>query len=497
MQYEQTPRPRRRVAERLSAQANLGYVPLVDEPARAQYGMSGATMIATYLAAPHGARIMDPCAGEGRAIADIAAHLGVHRAAIYLNELHDRRAAACAAVSDHVCACDTLKSLQAAPGMFTLAYLNPPFGNDGAEEGGGRLEPKFFRRVVEEGRWVAPGGAVVIVTPQDILQRQESLNFLARCLDVVHIAVLPEPIRAFREAIVFAVVRDKLRLLGEQRAEAARLADWLAGPLPDLVPQDRPLITLPAPASRVKALRWRDAALGTPEVAQQDVVAGGGAWSSRSYLRASAGLRRTTLPPLFPLHKAQAALRIAAGTINGMTVAIGGVPQQVKGSTLEEQVTWVEEKDSAKAHIVSQHSITRRVPHVVTIDGDGVIRRFVGDQGMARLMEQTGAAEALLDAVEETAPPRYQLDMPAAWEAILSRIVPVSGRALRGYQPGPLPMQKHTTAAAVTAITTPDPGWGGATPRGVIVAAEMGCGKSMVGLCAAELLRQLAEQGAR
>jgi hypothetical protein len=69
----------------------------------------------------------------------------------------------------------------------------------------------------------------------------------------------------------------------------------------------------------------------------------------------------------------------------------------------------------------------------------------------------------------------------------------VSGRALRGYKPGPLPMQKHTAAAAVTAITTPDQGWGGATPRGVIIAAEMGSGKTAMGLCAAELLRQLDE----
>lgn len=478
MLYQQNERTPLMIAERLSAQANLGYVPLVDEAARAQYGMTCAEMIATYIEAPRGARLVDPCAGEGRAIADMAVRLGVHRKAVYLNELHDGRAAACKAVSDNVLSCDTLKSLQASTGMFTLAYLNPPFGNDGAEEGGGRLEPKFFRRVVEEGRWVAVGGAVVIVTPQDILQRQESLNFLARCLDVLHLAVLPEPIRAYREVIVFTVVRDKFRILGEQKAEAARLADWLAGDLPELAPQERPLITLPEPPALSKKMRWRDASLGTPEMAQQDVVKGGGAWASRSYTRASANLKRTTLQPLFPLHKAQAALRIAAGAINGMTVEIAGVPQQVKGSTLEEQVMWVEEKDSDKAHVVSQHTITRRVPHVVTIDGQGAIRRYVGDKGMARLMEHEGTAEALLDAVEETAPPRYQLDMPELWDAILSGIVPVSGRALRGYKPGPLPMQKHTAAAAVTAITTPDQGWGGATPRGVIIAAEMGCGKA-------------------
>ena len=53
-----------------------------------------------------------------------------------------------------------VKSLQAPPGFAQFCWLNGPFYSDGLEEGGGRLEPKFFRRVVEEGKWVQPGGIV-------------------------------------------------------------------------------------------------------------------------------------------------------------------------------------------------------------------------------------------------------------------------------------------------------------------------------------------------
>ena len=111
-------------------------------------------------------------------------------------------------------------------------------------------------------------------------------------------------------------------------------------------------------------------------------------------------------------------------------------------------------------------------------------------------MEAPGAAEVLLGAVKRKAPPLYQLDMTPDVSAVLTAIKPASGRALPGYKPGLLAMQKHVVAAAHRALTTYNSSHG-RVPNSVIINAEMGCGKSSAALALAELLRQLAPTNGR
>ena len=473
---------------RLSAQAELGFVPTPTEV---------ETALLSYVAAPDtfAGRIVDPCAGKGVMIGAWAARFGIDTAHVYLNELHDGRAEACAAHSDHVLACDALKSLQAMPGFAQFCWLNPPYDADGAEEGGGRLEPKFFRRVVEEGKWIQAGGIVAILSPQDVLLRQECRNHLARCYDDLTIWALPPAHRRYREVVVFGVVRASWRVGKEQKDEAERLQTLLVAELPLLTIQAKPRYLLPLPRP-IKKIVWRDASRGNTVIAQHDVVKGGGAWASKRYRVAANTMDRTTPAPLFPLTKSQAALRIADGLINGETVELNGVEQEIKGSTVEEEHRWVEERDTGTSHVVERHKIVRRAPHVTTIDGDGRIRRYVGDKGIARLMETPGAADVLLEAVKRKAPPLYQLDMTPDVAALLQAITPASGRALPGYRPGLLVMQKHVVAAAHRALTTYNTAHG-RVPNAVIINAEMGAGKSTIGLALAELLRQLAPTNTR
>ncbi len=54
--------------------------------------------------------------------------------------------------------------------------------------------------------------------------------------------------------------------------------------------------------------------------------------------------------------------------------------------------------------MVEKHTIVRRAPHVTTIDAEGPIGRYVGDKGIARLMEAPGAADVLLGAVKRSRP---------------------------------------------------------------------------------------------
>ena len=105
---------------RLSAQAELGFVPTP---------VAIEDVLLSYVAAPDrfAGRIVDPCAGKGVMIGAWARRFGLTKHDVYVNELHDGRAEACAEHSTHVLACDALKSLQGTPGFAHFCFLNPPF----------------------------------------------------------------------------------------------------------------------------------------------------------------------------------------------------------------------------------------------------------------------------------------------------------------------------------------------------------------------------------
>lgn len=474
---------------RLSSTANFGFVAIPDAVPH---------VLAQFFHRPdHSIRIMDICAGEGVAIGIMADHWGVAPDQMYLNELHTQRAKRCAALSPNTLSCDALKGMRGTRHMCQLAYTNPPFDNDAVVEGGGRLEVKFCKRILEDFQLVQPGGWHIIVAPHDILLRREFINHLARCYDIefteadpttladqtapaqeLHQAiwVLPAEIRRYREAVVIGQVREHHRVGSEQLKEAHRIQRILESDLPVLAAPQRPWYTFPEPVS-IPKLIWRDATPGTPNDAAKDVAASGGAWTSAAYRAGRAGMHREQLRPLFPLSPGQAMLRIAAGAINGTQIEIGGVPQTIKGSTIEEAVTWDDEKQTDRSHITTHHRVVRRVPHVVTVDRQGRIKRFIGDRGMRSLTGMTGVTDALLDAVTAAAPPIFNLQMDSDLSAIFDGIKPASGRALPGQAVGLLLMQKLAAAGVVTVHRT---------RRGLCLAAEMGCGKTPMAIAAAQ-----------
>ncbi len=197
---------------------------------------------------------------------------------------------------------------------------------------------------------------------------------------------------------------------------------------------------------RKKPIVWKDATRGTTTLAQREVATHGGAWASPAYQAATAAMRRQRLNPRFPLHPGQRVFRIAAGEINGRTITIGGVPHVIKGSTIDEVLEWIEERDTESSHITETRTVVRKVPIItaVALDGSGAIRQFAGSEGIATLLADPDVSQALSDAGTEAAPPTYQLDMEPWLARMLAGITPK--KALPGYQPGVLPMQQHVVA---------------------------------------------------
>lgn len=444
---------------------------------------------AAFFAGPN-IRIADTCAGEGVLLGILGDALGVPLTNRYANEFHDERHKKCHDVAGNVTFCDTLKHLRAAIAMFQFVWSNPPFDNEAQVEGGGRLEIKFFQRIVEEGHWIQPGGYHAMMAPLDVMRRRAAVNHLARWYDIDFnhdlqaITVIDPAWQPFGgpvaddrfAAVIIGRVRGQARVGAEHLKEAQRINAILTGDLPVLREREIPVYTIPA-ALPIKKLEWRNAAKGTPTMAMHDVATTGGAYTSAKYLHDRASMRRVTLPPLFPLHPMQALHRVADGQINGATVQLGFEEAVIKGSTINELTKWTETKESDTSRVETQHCVVRRVPLVVTVSRrnpdanqpGGKIRRFFGDEGMRSLTSIPGVTDVLLNAVADSAPPMFDPNnADPQVMAVLGRIKSASGRALPGQPVGLMMMQKLVVAGIIQAQRL--------GMRGTFLAGEMGTG---------------------
>jgi predicted RNA methylase len=189
---------------RLAAQAKLGWYPAAPEAV--------AELIKHLRVRPPDpdktldtANIIDPCAGEGRAIRQIAEALAVEPGHTYAVELDARRAEAARA---NLSGCIVLGpasflGVQITAQSFGLAYVNPPFDD---EMGGGRREEQAF--VERATRLLVPRGVLVMVCPLKALAgNREFCGFLDAHYDEVCVYKFPDGHRPYNEIVVIGKKR--------------------------------------------------------------------------------------------------------------------------------------------------------------------------------------------------------------------------------------------------------------------------------------------------
>jgi hypothetical protein len=178
---------------RLAAKARCNYFPLPDREANLIHGCL------TYPDQP--VATLDPCAGEGRALALITESSMAVRHGI---ELDAYRAEAATGVLHHVTHGDAL-SAHARVESFGLIYCNPPFDTEFGEAGNQRLEVLFL---VHISRWLAAGGALLYVIPvQQLAGCAQTLALHFRDVQVFRLES-PECV-LYRQVVVFAVARSR------------------------------------------------------------------------------------------------------------------------------------------------------------------------------------------------------------------------------------------------------------------------------------------------
>ena len=178
--------------------------------------------------------ILDPCAGEGKALINLWGNLGGDAYAIELNGLRAERIA-----QEHMhvkllgpC---SIMGCRVSFQSMSLLYLNPPF--DSEIGGGKREELAFLERATN---WLVRGGVLVFVLPVDqVFSRPRMVEYLDVHYEDLEVFKFPDSCRKYKEIVVFGrrrkedVLKDQWRLRSQQSTFQGRGFDRAYGMGPD------------------------------------------------------------------------------------------------------------------------------------------------------------------------------------------------------------------------------------------------------------------------
>lgn len=277
-------------------------------------------------------RILDPCAGEGVAVTEIACHLGGQTQA-YAVEYDAERAAHCATMADitlHSDLMDIIISQQA----FSLLFLNPPYGDlvrdnepDTGKKGRARLEKQFYRRTVDN---LMYNGILVLIIPFYSLDREFS-GWLANSFTDVR--VFSAATEQFKQVVIFGrrIRQHQQNADSVKQVVQALIAvgkgDETAPSLPD--EWSSPYTV---PAAR-QALKYFYRVTIEPVQLAEEIQQIKGLWPSFSTQLCVQPL--PARPPARQLSRWHLALALAAGAITGVITSPTGRVLVVRGDTFK------------------------------------------------------------------------------------------------------------------------------------------------------------------
>jgi SAM-dependent methyltransferase len=286
---------------RLEARLKLGFFPLP---------IPEAERIHRFLRFPEQqCPALDPCIGDGVALAKITPDAKVLRYGI---ELDTYRAEQARSLAGEVIQGNCF-DVQCPVDSFSLIYLNPPYDFELGEQNSQRMERLFLEHVY---RWLKPGGVLVFVIPGTRIGECSAwLSIQFRDVRVYRLTE-PESVR-YKQVVAFGVRRTRHERERLRDNDITRARQWYAGlardaerlaPLP--LELDREYLVPPGEPVRMV---YR----GLPLDEIEDLLPKSGAY------RQAAPVLLAQEPdisgrPLTPLHGGHVGLLCTAGMLNGI-----------------------------------------------------------------------------------------------------------------------------------------------------------------------------------
>ncbi|SAK39452.1 DUF6094 domain-containing protein [Caballeronia ptereochthonis] len=310
--------------------------------------------------------ILDPCAGEGVAIAEVAHALGRDHVRAYAVEYDAERAAHARPLVDrclHGDLMDTIISRQA----FGLLWLNPPYGDLSRDvngnlgyqgQGRARLEKLFYQRTLSLLQY---DGVLVFIVPGYILDA-ELVGWLTRHFADVRVFRAVET--QFKQVVILGRrVRQRDQAIDNAKAIRSHLLAIGHGDVKaEELPVDWPFQPYAPPSSPAEPEHFYRVTLDPTQFADE-VQRLQGLWPSvDTYLGAA---QQTLRPPARALSQWHLALALAAGAISGVVTSKTGKVLVVKGDTHKEKTLQTEYTEREDGSVAETRILTDRFVPVI------------------------------------------------------------------------------------------------------------------------------------
>jgi DNA-directed RNA polymerase subunit K/omega len=310
--------------------------------------------------------ILDPCAGEGVAIAEAAHALGPEQVTAFAVEYDAERANHARLMVDrciHGDLMDTIISRQ----CFGLLWLNPPYGdlskdangNIGYEgKGRARLEKLFYQKTLPQLQY---DGILVFIIPSHVLD-QELVGWLTR--HFIDLSIYRAVDTQFKQVVIFGR-RSRQRELNGNEVKDIRnklLQVGLGEFEPPELPPDWTVLPYAVPATPAEPEQFYRISM-EPEQFAEEIGRLQGLWPAfETHLGAA---QQSLRAPARALSHWHLALALAAGAISGVVQSPNGRTLAVKGDTYKQKATTTEFRERDDGSIAETRILTDKFVPVI------------------------------------------------------------------------------------------------------------------------------------
>jgi len=316
-------------------------------------------------------RILDPCVGEGVALAECKHHLDAERVEAFGVEYDKERAWHAKGILDR-CIHGDIQECNIGQRQFGFLWLNPPYGDLIADKGstgdhlGGkgrkRLEKLFYNFTVPALQF---GGVMALIIPRYTLDK-EFISWITTHFHRVEVFKAPE--QQFKQIVVFGVRRRTREAVGDKSGAKQRLLSIVAGELePDELPEQWSLEPYEVPTSPGGEVKFNYTRLDADQLFDE---------TQRNpclWDQFDLKFRRLALEssrrPLRSMSDWHLALALAAGQVSGLVRSQDGRQFLIKGGTHKEKMREVRQEIQPDNTLTSTTILTDRfVPTIRAID---------------------------------------------------------------------------------------------------------------------------------
>lgn len=485
---------------RLEGQAKLGYYPTPDTTLRHILTWLSINEEGLLPKVDLRRRYLDPCCGQGEALAAIAHAHGP--AETYGIELSDVRAREAAHVLTH-----TLNTgyeyAVITDETFSLILLNPPYDGEEVTGGGARMEETFLLTTTSR---LVPSGVLIYLIPHARINEKIARHIAGWYRDVRCFKLPEEEYAIFKQVVIFGIRRADyqpptgnatgavqtwakgMELTGEAVKTASALPHLQAGGGQYRIPE------CGLKGKHGAGFRFQYVLVSEDDILREAVDAACRVQAGREWRDLVPATSPKVITPVMTPKKGHIGPQLLSGLLgtNCVSTLGDGQPLLLKGhihkrryqvESDEEEVVEddLPDEDDAERRRFKRVEVKEKFEAVLmTLAHSGQMERQTDPAAIGRILEQY--VKPLADVVQTRNVPRYDMK-PEAWEWELFSSLS-KGRYLPGRnETGLTDFQRHLAIAMGRLCLANGAG---------LVNAEMGAGKSTILLGTAEYLHHIA-----